>query len=289
MSKIHVLKCNQKVLTPLGLYSYRLNEPTNEFYTAFGPYYVQFFNLIFLTFSSAVFTFQNLSQINLALQNVSLFTAGIQCAGMFICLGMNMKKVKVLHLKLQEIVDRGILFITILFNQKKFIFVLKYCLHLAENGEYDIYWNNEQKCRKFTKRIFCYILWHSQVFVTALLYSFYCVYTGNFNTSVWPLPFNFVAPFDTTVVWGWYLMWFIQFNSAMSYCLSVIAPTSYFVACCLYNVATCDHLNFLIQLIEADVKESLREETSSIRYQVIRRNIKGKFIKVVKHHAEILE
>lgn len=109
MSKIQVLEYNQRFMAPLGLYSFRLTEPTNEFYTAIVPYYIQFFNIIFLIMSTALFTFQNLSQINIALQNVSLFTAGIQCAGMYICLGMNMKKVKLLHLRLQAIVSAGIL------------------------------------------------------------------------------------------------------------------------------------------------------------------------------------
>lgn len=108
MSKIHVLKYNQIFMTPLGLYSYRLTEPINEFYTSIAPYYIAFFVFIFLTFSTAVFTFQNVSQINLALQNVSLFIAGIQCAGMYINIGNNMKNIKVLHLKLQGIVDTGI-------------------------------------------------------------------------------------------------------------------------------------------------------------------------------------
>lgn len=97
-----------------------------------------------------------------------------------------------------------------------------------------------------------------------------------------------VVPFDTTSIEGWYLMWFIQINSAIAYCLSAISTTSYFVACCLYIVATCNHFNFLIRSIEANIKESL-EETNSDKRGVIRRNIKEKLINVVEHHTEILE
>lgn len=127
MAKIHVLKNNQIFMTPLGIYSYRLTEPINEFYTSFAPYYIEFFVLIFLTFSTAVFTLQNVAQIDLALQNVSLFTAGIQCAGMFINIGAKMKTVKLFHLKLQDIVDAGIvseLFIFFLDFHPVFDFIL---------------------------------------------------------------------------------------------------------------------------------------------------------------------
>lgn len=111
MAKIHVLKYNQIFMAPIGLYSYRLMEPINEFYTSIAPYYIEFFVLIFLISSAAGFTFRNVSQIDVALQNVSLFIAGIQCAGMYISIGINMKKVKVLHLKLQGIVDTGIIYL----------------------------------------------------------------------------------------------------------------------------------------------------------------------------------
>lgn len=158
----------------------------------------------------------------------------------------------------------------------------------AKNEIYDIYWSNELKCRKYTKRICCYILWHCQVFVAAFFYPIYCIYAGKLDTSKWPLPFNMVVPFDTTTIQGWYLMWFIQINSAITYCLSVISTTSYFVACCLYIVATCDHFNFLIRSIEANIKESLGEKNSDKRV-IIRRNIKEKLINVIQHHTDILE
>lgn len=107
MAKIQVLKYNQNVMAPLGIYSHRLTETTNEFYSSIAPYHFICFDVVFLTLSSAVFAIQNVSAITLALQNLTLIIGGMQCAGMFISIGINMKKVKVLHLKLQAIVDAG--------------------------------------------------------------------------------------------------------------------------------------------------------------------------------------
>lgn len=99
MTKIEVLKQIQKFLVPLGIYSNRPTEPTNEFFKSIGPYYTQFFVIICLTLSPALFAYKNSSQIALVVQTTSLFVAGSQCAGMFISLGLNMKKIKILHLK----------------------------------------------------------------------------------------------------------------------------------------------------------------------------------------------
>lgn len=107
MEKIQVLKFSQIVLAPIGLYSYRLTEPINEFYTSFAAYYILFFEIVFLTIATGVFVFVNVSDIALALQTCSLVVGGIQGAGMFFSVGSNMLIAKDLHIKLQEIVDKG--------------------------------------------------------------------------------------------------------------------------------------------------------------------------------------
>lgn len=110
MQKIQVLKFSQIALTPIGIYSRRLLEPTNEFYTSFAAYYIIFFEIVFLTIATAVFVFVNVSDTAVALQTCGLVVGGIQGAGMFISVGVNLLIVKDLHLKLQEIVDKGEVF-----------------------------------------------------------------------------------------------------------------------------------------------------------------------------------
>lgn len=110
MERIKVFELNQYVMEILGIHSHRLDEPSNEFYSSIMPYYFVCFDVVFLTISSAVFAVQNIDKLTLALQNVSLVVGGIQSAGMYISIGINMLKVKALHLKLQEVVNKGELF-----------------------------------------------------------------------------------------------------------------------------------------------------------------------------------
>lgn len=96
------------------------------------------------------------------------------------------------------------------------------------------------------------------------------------------------VPFDKTAVWGWFLLWFLQINTAFSYCLATILPTSYFMICCLYINALCDHFDLIIRLIGENVKET-RTETNSLKKQIFYRKINNDLISAVKHHSKILE
>lgn len=141
-------------------------------------------------------------------------------------------------------------------------------------------------CRKYTKRIWCYILGHQQVFVAAFSYSIYSICTGNLDTSTWPLPFNMIVPFDAKPIWGWYLLWFIQINCAMSYCICTVAPTSYFISCCLYIGATCDHLDFITHSINLNDENSRQESVLHTNQKFC---MEKRLIEAVKHHSEILK
>lgn len=105
--KFKVLESNQKYMTWLGIHSYRLTEPTNEFYTSFVAYYFIFSVVAFTITSSAVYIYLHLPAFEIVSEPCIVFVAGIQVVGMFISFGMKMKKVKNLHLKLQEIVNAG--------------------------------------------------------------------------------------------------------------------------------------------------------------------------------------
>lgn len=107
MERIKVFEPNQYVMALLGIHSHRLDDPSNEFYSSIALYSFVCFDIIFLIISSGIFAIQNIDNLALALQNVTLVVGGIQSAGMYINIGINMSKVKSLHKKLQEIVDKG--------------------------------------------------------------------------------------------------------------------------------------------------------------------------------------
>lgn len=114
------------------------------------------------------------------------------------------------------------------------------------------YWTVEQRCRRFTKTMGAFIILEHISFVIALLFSIYSVYTGNFDTSKYYLPLRIAAPFNTGTVARWYAFLFMQLCLLLSYALSVIPVISYFVCCCFYLDAMCDHFNHLISMIDGE-------------------------------------
>lgn len=104
MADFKVLAYNQAIMTPLGIYSHRLNEPTNVFFKSFMPY----FNLSFLGINiifCGVIMFRGWPNLDLILEPLLIIIAAVQSGGMFLSVGLNVKKVKILHLALQKVVD----------------------------------------------------------------------------------------------------------------------------------------------------------------------------------------
>lgn len=104
--KFKVLKYNQSFMTWIGIYSHNVWKPTNEFYNSFSSH----FNIISLALciiSSAIFVFQNPSNLKRVLEALVVMVGCIQALGAYLNIGHKMKKMKVLHLTLQDIADQG--------------------------------------------------------------------------------------------------------------------------------------------------------------------------------------
>ena len=108
MAKFKVLKYNQMLMSRQGIHSHRLTEATNEFHQSLSSYYV-IFTLFAFVITSAVRIHSYWPEIEPILKPCSVAFGGVQCVGMFICIGLQMKHIKLLHLELQRIVDEGIL------------------------------------------------------------------------------------------------------------------------------------------------------------------------------------
>lgn len=107
--KFQILALNQKIMVWMGIHSYRLTEPTNEFFYSFISYYNLLAAYGFLFASSAVVVYENWPNLDIILQPFSIVMAGYQVGGMFLSTGLKMKTVKLLQLKLQQTVDEGII------------------------------------------------------------------------------------------------------------------------------------------------------------------------------------
>lgn len=130
-------------------------------------------------------------------------------------------------------------------------------LHFVDKTEeiLKMYWNNEQKCEKFTK-IFCGMIPFALfIFAVFLAYSIYCIFSGNLDASTWLLPFKMIVPFNSNTIWGWFLLWLIQMNMTLAYLISMVAMITYFCCCCFYICAVGDHFSIIIRMISGDFKK----------------------------------
>ncbi|XP_031621555.1 uncharacterized protein LOC116339675 [Contarinia nasturtii] len=156
MEKFKVLKLNQKYMEYLAIYSYNLREPTNEFYRR--PMTYHFLAVMVLTqlFSARyVLKYWKLNPFP-AIGASKVVMGTTQCAACLLSVGTELKKVKAVHLILQDIVDT------------------------AENPEiYNIYWETEQKCRKSTFRLICYPFYHVSGWFITIAFVMYDLSFGN--------------------------------------------------------------------------------------------------------------
>lgn len=85
MEKFEVSKNNRAYMTPFGIYSDRLMEPTNEFFKSPTTYYILLFGGTIALSSTAACTVQNIStDVMTALAAFKIFISGIQLIGAFL-------------------------------------------------------------------------------------------------------------------------------------------------------------------------------------------------------------
>lgn len=121
-----------------------------------------------------------------------------------------------------------------------------------------MYWNVEQKCRRFAKMMGTFVVLEQTSFIMAVMFSIYCVYIGNFDTSTYYLPLREKPPFNTESLLGWYMFLAIQLCMSFAYVFGVVPAISYFVCNCFYLSTLCDHFDYLIALVDVELKPSDR-------------------------------
>lgn len=105
----------------------------------------------------------------------------------------------------------------------------------------------------------CYWIYHELFVVSALGYTFYCIFVGQYDMTKWIVPFDIYVPFDTTTFFGWFLLWFVQFNMTIAYITAMVSTTSYFVSCCVYICAVCDHLSLIFNSLNEDFQSNSQQ------------------------------
>lgn len=105
MSKFKVLKLNESILIQLGIFSNQFpKEPSHGVFNPLKVYYILFISASFVL-SASVFVYQNAAQFTLALRTCEFLVGSAQGAVMLICFSASLSKIRVVHLKLQKLVD----------------------------------------------------------------------------------------------------------------------------------------------------------------------------------------
>lgn len=128
---------------------------------------------------------------------------------------------------------------------------------------------------------------NQQLFIASFLNAIYNISIGNFETSTWILPFTMSVPFKTEEIWKWFILLSIELQIGIVYSTSITSAVCYFLCCCLYITAICDHFNLIMHSIMEEFAQPQQNENPKKyqnRYQQIQ-----KFSKAVEIHGKVFK
>lgn len=134
-----------------------------------------------------------------------------------------------------------------------------------------------------------FVLFQQTAYVFALFFSIYCIHVGNFDTSTYYLPLRLASPFEIDSLFKWYVFWAIQVISAVAYLGGTIIVAVYFVCCCFYLHALCDHFDCLIESIDDELGQ--KQDASNQRTIACKSLVNARKLiwDTIDHHSRIYE
>lgn len=147
--------------------------------------------------------------------------------------------------------------------------------------------------RAFAKYMTIYFIVSSAIFIFLLsvIHSVICMWHGNFDTSTWFLSIQMSVPFDTSSIFGWYMKWVLQACGGFVYNTSIPALVPYFVCCCFYIGACCEHFRIKYEQFDANIANHNEKQGGKFKEGKVDR-IEGNFLMqfsdLVRFHVEIL-
>lgn len=107
MTKFKVLKLNEDILIHLGMFSNQFPEKQSDgFFKSLRICHILFISMTFIV-AGSLFAYRNSVQFTLALRTCTFTLGGAQAVCMLICFGLNLSKIRTVHFKLQELVDKS--------------------------------------------------------------------------------------------------------------------------------------------------------------------------------------
>lgn len=173
------------------------------------------------------------------------------------------------------------------FNQRRNK-ISKFIQQAIELEVFNIYWKCEKRCLTYMKRIGLFVPFNQAMQTITLIYAIFTVCIGTFDALKLPFSFYMVVPFDYGTMWGWFLMWAIQFSMTFTYGTAMVSITCYFVGCCSYLSAIRDHFEYLILAtkIAVEKRKGGRIEKRTKQSELL---ITVKISEAIKIHMKLLE
>lgn len=124
-----------------------------------------------------------------------------------------------------------------------------------------MYSDTEENCRKYSVMISYYVPFHQMIVLPPLLKTFFNIIIGNRDSSTWELPYPISVPFDSAIMWQWYIIWFYDLSIGIAYGYIVSLITMYFISFCLYISGICNQFDLLIDSIQTFSEENKTEKS----------------------------
>lgn len=227
--------------------------------------------------------FSNLSHLPEVMMAFIALVAWPSIVGPSVSIAMNMPELESLNRRLQTIVNNSKCE-----NLKKIrsIFI-EFCLFcLAEDtNEFDIYKKAEEKCRLNTIATFLLSMFNCTIFsfLPSILHSIICMSRGNYDTSTWFYALKITVPFDTSTVFGWYILLALEALFGVVLVSTITPVVTYFVNCCLYIRALCQHFEAAFHKLDAKILLSRTHRMSDAN------EIENELKELVLFHVKITE
>lgn len=133
------------------------------------------------------------------------------------------------------------------------------------------------------------ILVYDQVaYVLTFIYSVYYICAGNYDTSTWPVLLEMSVPFDTTTMYGWYLLLLFAASMDFAYITCMLLSTTQFIGCCMYIVAICNHFESIVQMVDANIEQN-RHEKNLRKISKAHAKINAQICDAIQIHIKIYE
>lgn len=149
----------------------------------------------------------------------------------------------------------------------------------------EIYQKMEQKCRMNAK--WTLISFGATDFImciaSSIVHSAICLMNGNLDTSKWFFATQFSVPFDTSIIFNWYLMLILEFIILFTVSVTITTILTYYVNCCSYINACCQHFELIYSRIE---KKSVGDQRMMDENLF---SINSEINEVVLFHVKIIE